>query len=68
MFLEYTIVTEELFSTYFGFTETEVDELYIKYRKNCSEPKVSRECCDINEFINPGRNFFGYGGVWFPEL
>ena len=31
MFLEYTMVTEEKFSEYFGFTELEVDELYERY-------------------------------------
>ncbi|MCD8096889.1 MAG: ATP-binding protein [Lachnospiraceae bacterium] len=31
MFCEYTMVTEEKFSEYFGFTDAEVDELYQRY-------------------------------------
>lgn len=31
MFCEYTMVTEEKFSRYFGFTDEEVDELYQRY-------------------------------------
>ena len=31
MFLEYTMVTEEKYCEYFGFTESEVDGLYEKY-------------------------------------
>ena len=34
MFAEYTMVTEERFSEYFGFTEHEVDELYKRYKDN----------------------------------
>jgi hypothetical protein len=33
MFFEYTMVTEEKFSEYFGFTEQEVDILFQKYQK-----------------------------------
>lgn len=43
MFLEYTMITEEKFSECFGFTESEVDALYEKYRKMVEIPKVSRE-------------------------
>lgn len=43
MFLEYTMASEEKFSDSFGFTESEVDELYRRYLQKCSEPKVSRE-------------------------
>ena len=42
MFLEYTMASEEKFSDSFGFTESEVDELYQRYLLKCSEPKVSR--------------------------
>ena len=43
MFLEYTMATEERFSEYFGFTETEVDELYHRYLKRTKEQKITRE-------------------------
>ena len=33
MFAEFTMVTEERFSEYFGFTENEVDDLYEQYQK-----------------------------------
>lgn len=34
MFLEYTMVNEERFSEYFGFTEKEVDILFERYQEN----------------------------------
>lgn len=43
MFAEYTMASEELYSDYFGFTETEVDYLYEKYLQNQPAPAVSRE-------------------------
>lgn len=43
MFLEYTMASEEKFSDYFGFTETEVDTLYEKYLAYCENVKVTRE-------------------------
>lgn len=43
MFYEYTMVTEELYSEYFGFTEAETDVLYEKYLSRQTEHKVSRE-------------------------
>ena len=43
MFLEYTMASEELYSDYFGFTESEVDKLYEKYLTYQSNPKVTRE-------------------------
>ncbi|MDO5425036.1 MAG: AAA family ATPase [Eubacteriales bacterium] len=43
MFLEYTMVTEERFSDYFGFTETEVDDLYRRFLKIEPKPQVTRE-------------------------
>lgn len=39
MFLEYTMATEERFSTYFGFTEEEVDKLFELYCTRTSESK-----------------------------
>lgn len=43
MFLEFTMVSEEKFSDFFGFTETEVDVLYKKYLTDCEDPGVTRE-------------------------
>lgn len=43
MFLEYTMVEEEKYCEYFGFTETEVDDLFERYLKLNEEPRVSRE-------------------------
>lgn len=42
-FLEYTMVTEEKFSEYFGFTEAEVDKIYERYLSVTDSPKVTRE-------------------------
>ncbi|MCD8104949.1 MAG: ATP-binding protein [Lachnospiraceae bacterium] len=42
-FMEYTMATDDLFSEYFGFTETEVDELYHRYEARTSERNISRE-------------------------
>lgn len=43
MFLEYTMASEEMFSSYFGFTEAEVDMLYKKFLVNKKNPEVTRE-------------------------
>lgn len=43
MFLEYTMASEELYGDYFGFTETEVDALYEKFRANQPNPAITRE-------------------------
>lgn len=43
MFLEYTMVTEEKFSQYFGFTEDEVDILFDKYLGYTANPYMTRE-------------------------
>lgn len=37
MFCEYTMITEEKYSEYFGFTDREVDELYGQYLKHQTE-------------------------------
>lgn len=43
MFCEYTMITEEKYGKYFGFTDSEVDELYGRYLKqDIMERKVSR--------------------------
>lgn len=44
MFCEYTMVSEERYSDYFGFTDREVDELYARYVKRWgSRKEVTRE-------------------------
>ncbi|MDO5550176.1 MAG: AAA family ATPase, partial [Lachnospiraceae bacterium] len=44
MFCEYTMVTEEKYSEYFGFSDREVDDLYARYLKRQPENrKVTRE-------------------------
>lgn len=44
MFLEYTMVSEEKFSEYFGFTDEEVDLLYERYHcQGFAEEHVTRE-------------------------
>lgn len=44
VFCEYTMVAEERFSEYFGFTEVEVDELFRRYQENTKDAqKVTRE-------------------------
>lgn len=43
MFAEYTMVSEEMYSDYFGFTDSEVDDLHLRYLKNQPNPIVSRE-------------------------
>ena len=43
MFCEYTMVTEEKYSEYFGFTEREVDDLFERYLQGTAEPKVTRD-------------------------
>lgn len=44
MFCEYTMVTEERYSEFFGFTDREVDELYARYLNQWQEKReVTRE-------------------------
>lgn len=44
MFLEYTMASEERFGGYFGFTESEVDQLfYERYLKIAKKPQIARE-------------------------
>lgn len=44
MFLEYTMASEERFGGYFGFTESEVDQLfYERYLKIEKKPQIARE-------------------------
>lgn len=43
MFAEYMMASEAKFSEYFGFTETEVDDLYARYLQMQPQPAVTRE-------------------------
>lgn len=43
MFAEYSMVSKERFSDYFGFTESEVDRLYAIYQETVSTAKFTRE-------------------------
>ncbi|WP_373212102.1 AAA family ATPase [Ruminococcus sp. 5_1_39BFAA] len=43
MFLEYTMASEEMYGDCFGFTESEVDELFDRFLMNQSNPLVTRE-------------------------
>lgn len=43
MFFEYTMAAREKYSTYFGFTDEEVDLLYARYLNRTAEPRVTRE-------------------------
>ena len=43
MFVEYDMAASEKFSEYFGFSDTEVDNLYEIYKKNTEFPKFTRD-------------------------
>ena len=43
MFLEYTMTSEGKYNEYFGFTDTEVNNVYDRYLSICKEPQVTRE-------------------------
>lgn len=43
MFVEYTMAEEEKFSDAFGFTDSEVDELFERYQKNNQKQNLTRE-------------------------
>lgn len=43
MFAEYSMVGAERFSSYFGFTDEEVDQLYETYKTHTKNHKISRE-------------------------
>lgn len=51
MFAEFTMTTEQRFSEYFGFTDEEVDGLYLRYIENCVSTKmVTRD--DLREWYD----------------
>ena len=43
MFSEYHMATSERFSEYFGFLDSEVDELFERYQQSVKKQKVTRE-------------------------
>ena len=43
MFLEYSMVTSEKYSRYFGFSDAEVDFLFAIYKNTTPEPKITRD-------------------------
>lgn len=43
MFFEFSMVTMEAYSEFFGFTDEDVDALYQKYLQTVDSPKVTRE-------------------------
>lgn len=50
MFMEYSMVTQERFSDYFGFTDSEVDRLFLRYQQLQQSPSISRE--DLREWYD----------------
>ena len=50
MFWEYTMASEAKYNEYFGFTDSEVDQLYEKYTRNTREIHISRE--DLKEWYD----------------
>ncbi len=57
MFLEYTMALEERFSKYFGFLQNEVDELYRRYLKLESNPRIALE--DLGKWYDGYHTFAG---------
>lgn len=43
MFTEFSMAESLAFSDYFGFTETEVDDLFVRYLKICKNPHITKE-------------------------
>ena len=43
MFDEYIFLKDRIFGEYFGFTESEVDDLFQKYLEICETPMITRE-------------------------
>lgn len=43
MFLEYDMATKKKFSEYFGFSDTEVDTLFQKYKEETDDVEITRE-------------------------
>lgn len=64
MFLEYTMASEERFSEFFGFGESEVDTLFSRYQTITECPKVTRE--GLRVWYN-GYHTKGGGRVYNPR-
>lgn len=64
MFYEYTMATEEKYSEFFGFTESEVDKLFTKYLTLNEQHKISRE--DLRMWYN-GYHTQSGGRVYNPR-
>ena len=47
MFIEFSMAAQEKFSDYFGFTQTEVQELYRRYMERTRKPAVSLEGLEL---------------------
>lgn len=43
MFVEYNMATRERFSSYFGFSEEEVDKLFQVYKSTTRKPRITRQ-------------------------
>ena len=41
------MASEEKFNEYFGFTESEVDDLFQKYLEICETPMITRETITV---------------------
>lgn len=50
MFIEYDMATRERFSEYFGFLDSEVDQLFAIYQKNAPNAKITRS--DLTEWYD----------------
>lgn len=61
MFWEYTMASETKYNEYFGFTDSEVDQLYEKYTRNTREIHISRE--DLKK-----RDIFCNDRIWILKL
>lgn len=57
MFKEYSIATRAKFSEYFGFLDSEVDELYDRYLQTVRNPQISRD--DLRSWYD---GYFTKGG------
>lgn len=64
MFLEYTMASEEKYCEYFGFTETEVDELFDRYSLRTEKKGVTREGLRI---WYDGYHIYSGGRVYNPR-
>ena len=57
MFLEYTMAKEELFGRYFGFLQDEVNDLYSRFLKYETNPRITVE--DLGKWYDGYHTFVG---------